>query len=92
VLYRGDGETTGRYSFNAHTTGLYTFCFGNQMSTVTAKTVQLEVSTTKPNKPETGANSVLKNQIKYLQDATNAISGDYQYLKQREIMHLSSMR
>lgn len=60
------------------------------MSRVTAKTVQLEVSTSKP-RVEEGATSVLKNQIKYLQDTTASIAADYQYLKQREIMHLASM-
>jgi predicted component of type VI protein secretion system len=60
------------------------------MSRVTAKTVQLEVSTAKPNM-NTGTNSVLKTQLKYLQDTTSAISADYQYLKQREIMHLASV-
>jgi len=89
ILYQGEEESTGRYSFNAHTTGLYAFCFGNQMSRVTPKTVQLEITTAKP-KVDEGASSVLKNQIKYLQEAVSAISGDYQYLKQREIMHLAT--
>lgn len=62
------------------------------MSRVTAKTVQLEVSTSSKPKLEEGANSVLKNQIKYLQDTTSSIAADYQYLKQREIMHLASKK
>jgi len=89
IYYQGQGDVTGRYTFNAHTTGLYAFCFGNEMSRVTAKTVQLEVSTYTKYKDK-GNQTVLKNQVKNLQDATELISADYQYLKQREIMHVAT--
>jgi len=89
ILYQGEDETTGKFTFNAHTTGLFSFCFGNQMSRVTGKTMQLEITTGIP-VVDDSASSVLKTQIKNLQQATAAIAVDYQYLKQREIMHLST--
>lgn len=39
VIYEGEKETDGRYTFTAPLTGEYSFCFSNAMSTVTSKQV-----------------------------------------------------
>lgn len=43
---QGDRETNGKYTFAAYETGVYTYCFSNQMSTVTPKVVMftMEIS------------------------------------------------
>lgn len=44
--FQGDRETNGKYTFAAYETGVYTYCFSNQMSTVTPKVVMftMEIS------------------------------------------------
>ena len=43
MIHQGDRESNGKYTFAAHVDGVYKYCFGNQMSTVTPKTVKFSV-------------------------------------------------
>lgn len=46
LYLQGDRETNGKYTFAAYETGIYKYCFSNQMSTVTPKVVMftMEIS------------------------------------------------
>ncbi|XP_054273527.1 transmembrane emp24 domain-containing protein 2-like [Macrosteles quadrilineatus] len=44
LIYSGTRETNGKFTFAAYKTGHYQFCFSNQMSTLTPKSVQFDVS------------------------------------------------
>ena len=43
VIYTGERETSGRYTFASHMDGVYTYCFSNQMSSMTPKTIMFNM-------------------------------------------------
>jgi hypothetical protein len=101
-IYRGEKETDGRLTFTAHSGGTYSFCYGNQMSTVTSKTVEFELTTTLGyeemerdfapiNIPEDIAKKEhivpLQNSVHELATAIQTISTEQRYLKMREQAH-----
>lgn len=43
MVYSGERETNGKYTFAAHVDGRYKYCFGNKMSSMTPKVVMFSM-------------------------------------------------
>ena len=97
IVYSGDRETEGKYSFKSHASGTYSFCFGNKMSTMTSKTISahLNVGEDEPNTLSNaatkGALSPLENSILTLSEGLTSIHEEHEYLTLREETHRQTM-
>lgn len=50
VIYQGEQEGNGKYTFAAYLPGHYTYCFNNQKSTMTPKVVMFNMEVSEPTK------------------------------------------
>ncbi|XP_044739000.1 transmembrane emp24 domain-containing protein 2 [Chrysoperla carnea] len=96
IIYQGERETSGKYTFAAHATGVYTYCFSNQMSTMTPKVVMfnLEVGDA-PKEAEAAAadgdaqsnHSKLEEMIKQLSGQLTGVKHEQEYMQVRDRIH-----
>jgi hypothetical protein len=93
-IYAGERESNGKYTFSAHTDGLYTYCFSNKMSTMTPKMVMfsMDVDESKA-KSEVdtadGSQGKLEEMIAQLSGALTAVKHEQNYMDVRERIHRS---
>ncbi|KAF8358596.1 sel-9 [Pristionchus pacificus] len=98
-IYRGERESSGKYAFKAPMDGLYTYCFGNQMSTMTPKAVMFTVDVTAPHENAPGAadsqatasadNQKLEEMVRELSTALMSVKHEQDYMEVRERTHRS---
>lgn len=72
VIYTGERETSGKYTFSAHTAGVYTYCFSNKMSTMTPKVVMFNMAIGEAPKADAQADGEHTNK---LEDMIRELSG-----------------
>ncbi|XP_059053690.1 transmembrane emp24 domain-containing protein 2 [Achroia grisella] len=94
VMYRGDKESSGMYAFSAPTSGRYTYCFSNKMSTMTPKVVMFnfEVGDAphKTGDKEDDANhNKLEDMIKELATTLKTVKHEQEYMQVRDRIHRS---
>jgi len=94
VIYQGDRETNGKYTFAAYETGTYTYCFSNQMSTVTPKVVMftMEISEAPSGTPgapgeQEAGHTKLDDMIRELSGGLIGIKHEQEYMHIRDRIH-----
>ncbi|XP_026740524.1 transmembrane emp24 domain-containing protein 2 [Trichoplusia ni] len=93
VIYKGERESSGMYTFSAPTAGRYTYCFSNKMSTMTPKVVMfnLEVGAAPQaqtgNKEEEVNHNKLEDMIKELGTTLKTVKHDQEYMQVRDRIH-----
>ncbi|GLV37065.1 CHOp24 [Carabus blaptoides fortunei] len=97
VIYQGERETSGKFTFAAHTPGVYTYCFSNKMSTMTPKVVMFNMAIGEAPKTdaEQGAaagaegesNKKLEDMIRELSGTLTGVKHEQEYMQVRDRIH-----
>ncbi len=95
MIYQGDRESNGKYTFSAHTDGVYKYCFSNQMSTMTPKIVMFSMDVAVVHNAESSNNitvdqNKLEEMITELSNALASVKHEQEYMEVRERIHRAS--
>ncbi|VDN54904.1 unnamed protein product [Dracunculus medinensis] len=90
-IYKGERESSSKYTFAAHMDGIYTYCFGNQMSTMTPKVVVFSMEIIPPGHPVEAASDIesnkLEEMVRELSTALMSVKHEQEYMEIRERVH-----
>lgn len=89
TIHSGQRETNGKYTFAAHMDGVYQYCFGNTMSTMTPKIVMftMELGTAPVEEVEGVEGNKLEEMIKELSTSLSSIKHEQEYMQVRDRIH-----
>ncbi|TNY21690.1 emp24/gp25L/p24 family/GOLD-domain-containing protein [Rhodotorula diobovata] len=79
-------KDTGTHSFTAESDGRYTYCFSNEMSTVSGKTVSFNVHGIMYVEDD-GHTAPIEREIRQLSAALEAVKDEQEYIVVRERLH-----
>ncbi|KAJ8956241.1 hypothetical protein NQ318_014973 [Aromia moschata] len=92
IIYEGERETSGKYTFAAHAKGVYTYCFSNKMSTMTPKVVMFNMAlgeTPKAEAQEGESTNKLEEMIRELSASLTGVKQEQEYMQVRDRIHRS---
>eukprot|EP01090_Pellita_catalonica_P021057 TRINITY_DN7782_c0_g1_i3.p1 TRINITY_DN7782_c0_g1~~TRINITY_DN7782_c0_g1_i3.p1 ORF type:complete len:172 (+),score=30.58 TRINITY_DN7782_c0_g1_i3:136-651(+) len=88
LIYEASRETDGQFAFNTQTTGFYSFCFSNRMSTLTSKIVELAVSVGEHSQVARAAHlDPLEEALIELEKGVASVKEEQKYMRAREVAH-----
>lgn len=95
TIHQGERESNGKYTFAAHMDGVYQYCFGNQMSTMTPKIVMfnMDIGTAPADGTSEGeeggeaSHNKLEDMIKELSSALTGVKHEQEYMQVRDRIH-----
>ena len=92
VIHQEERSSSGKFTFSAHMDGVYSYCFGNKMSTMTPKAVlfNLEVG----DAPKLGehvdpnaSHDKLDDMVKDLSKTLKSVKHEQEYMAVRDKIH-----
>lgn len=87
IIYKGESESSGKYTFSAHMSGIYTYCFSNQMSTMTTKVVMFNMEVGEAPTDEKVDHNQMEQMIKDLSTALASVKHEQEYMTIRDKIH-----
>eukprot|EP00056_Hartaetosiga_gracilis_P014559 m.240835 g.240835 ORF g.240835 m.240835 type:complete len:206 (+) comp16165_c0_seq1:303-920(+) len=91
IIYSGERESDGKYTFGAHMDGEYRFCFSNEMSTMTSKLVVFSINLGGDEgfvKDDLeGKHDKLHDMVEELAESVMAVKREQDYMTIRERTH-----
>ncbi|XP_012350238.1 transmembrane emp24 domain-containing protein-like [Apis laboriosa] len=96
IIYQGDQESSGKYTFATHVPGVYTYCFGNQKSSMTPKVVMFNMDIGESKKPieqtsdgksADSNHSKIDDMIKELSTSLWGVKNEQEYMQVRDRNH-----
>lgn len=103
IIHQVDRESNGKYTFSAHSDGIYKYCFSNKMSTMTPKIVMFSMDVgeqhaqqSTPSAHEANNSTDHHDKLeKMIGELTNALTGvkhEQEYMEVRERIHRASKK
>uniref|UniRef100_A0A0N5A4U5 GOLD domain-containing protein n=1 Tax=Parastrongyloides trichosuri TaxID=131310 RepID=A0A0N5A4U5_PARTI len=97
ILNKGERESSGKHTLVAQAPGVYTFCFSNQMSTMTPKTLVFAIEVSAPGEEHHNAGSngstidmdsqKLEEMVRELSSSLTSVKHEQEYMEVRERVH-----
>lgn len=91
VIYSGERETNGKYTFAAHMDGQYNYCFSNKMSTMTPKIVKFSMDVgdapKDTSKDDNAHHDKLGEMVGQMSEALTGVKHEQEYMEVRERIH-----
>nr|XP_018916533.1 PREDICTED: transmembrane emp24 domain-containing protein 2 [Bemisia tabaci] len=91
IIHQAERESSGKLTFSAHMPGTYTYCFSNQMSTMTPKVVMFNIEIGEPHKEvaagEKGEANKMEEMVNDLKNSLLSVKKEQEMALVRDRIH-----